>query len=212
MTLPQEHLGRAFAQLFEISCRNVAVRDECTASLQGFGLSPSTAADPNNAHKVQRHLEWFLLERHSEALDAVPVEAALHAGDHGEFDESLGQEVLDALLSSLSGAFEVTGVVDGEGVWVRDLAGLGEYPLQEPEGSRALEAGDLLVGRIYAVGESLYRMSFAAGFFRNPSLREALLRDLEQARQTRRGVLRLSRVMIADNFYDLPRLRYSEAV
>ncbi|HUR28800.1 MAG TPA: hypothetical protein VM509_11480, partial [Planctomycetota bacterium] len=109
-----------------------------------------------------------------------------------------------ALLGSFASVFEITGVNAGEGVWVRDLAGLGEYPLEEPDASRALEAGDMLVGRVFPVGDALYRISHASGFFRDERLLTAVRQDLERARSERRGVVRLSQRELETMFFGVP--------
>lgn len=149
---------------------------------------------------LRRHREWFLLERPSNVLGGAPVEWVLHRLD--DVDESeLQEDALRALLASRCSVFQVTGVAEGEGVWVRDLAAMGEYPLSEPEGSRALSADDVLVGRLFAIGESLYNVSPAAGVFRSSKLLRALLADFEQLRQARRGVLRLTQAELEAMFW-----------
>ena len=140
---------------------------------------------------LRRHREWFLLERPSNALGGVPVEWVLHRLEDLDAPE-LEEDALRGLLASRCSVFQVTGVAEGEGVWVRDLAAMGEYPLNEPEGSLALSADDVVVGRLFAIGESLYRVSPAAGVFRSGKLLRALLADFEHLRQQRRGVLRLT--------------------
>ena len=142
------------------------------------------------AQALRRAEEWFVLERHSPGLGGVPIELSLHGGL--DLDDDPEEDALAALLASTASVFEVTGVNAGEGVWVRDLLAFGEHPLIEPEGSRSLAVGDLLVGRLFPVGDELYRISRAAGVFRSPALKEALGRDLEQARSGRRGVVRLA--------------------
>jgi hypothetical protein len=158
------------------------------------------------AHR--RHLEWFLLERFSPGRGGVPLEVLVHEarGTALEADEGEGtrEQALAAMLGSLASVFVVTGVVPGEGVWVRDLAGGGEYALEEPEASHALEQGDLLVGRMFSVGDTLHRMSSAAGVFREERLREAVTRDLERARASRRGSLRMSQAELERMFWSDP--------
>ena len=138
----------------------------------------------------RRHLEWFLLERPSLHLRRVPIDAleAAFENEAGTLELALGP----ALRNSLASVFEVTGVEAGRGVWLRDLAGFGEYPIDEPKASALIEKGDLIVGRVFPTEDSVYRISRAAGFFRNPLLRDALRTDFERARETRRGVLRIA--------------------
>lgn len=149
---------------------------------------------------LRRHQEWFLLERPSSALGGVPVEWVLHRLTDLDAPE-LDEDALRGLLASRCSVFQVTGVAEGEGVWVRDLAAMGEYPLNEPEGSLALSADDVVVGRLFAIGESLYRVSPAAGVFRSSKLLRALLADFEHLREQRRGVLRLTQAELEGMFW-----------
>jgi hypothetical protein len=64
-----------------------------------------------------------------------------------------------------------------------------------------LAKGDLLVGRLFDVGDSLHRLSPAAGVFRDAALSRALHADLERARQSRRGVVRLSQAELENMFW-----------
>ena len=208
MTLSPENLERTVAWLeAELARDPVLAREfgESRAEYFSHRSVASVALDPL-AHR--RHLEWFLLERFSPGRGGVPLEVLVHDARSGalEADEGEGtrEQALAALLSSLASVFEVTGVLPGEGVWVRDLAGGGEYALEEPEASHALAQGDLLVGRLYSVGETLHRMSSAAGVFREERLREAIRRDLERARASRRGSLRLSQADLERMFWSEP--------
>lgn len=199
MSVSQSHLDRALERLFERACSDSELARELQDSRREFfgELALHNAARDSDLAE-RRHREWFLLERPSAHLAAVPVEGLLGELAGSGTVEPAG---LEALLASFSGVFEVTGVSAGEGVWVRDLAAHGEYPLEEVEGSHALECGDLLVGRVFPVGDSLYRISHAAGFFRNPQLLTALSRDLERARAQRRGVLRLQQSELESMFF-----------
>jgi len=200
MSLAEREIDLALEELLSIALGLPGVAAEHARSRSSFARAGSP--DPAEAARAQRrHGEWFLLERYSPALEAVPIEGLLHQG--GAFAEALhlGAEVLSALLDSRASVFEVSAVRPGEGMWVRDLAGLGEYPLEEREASHALQARDLIVGRIFASGLGAFRVSPAAGVFRNPALLEALRRDLEHAREGRRGVLRLSQSELEGMFW-----------
>lgn len=207
MKLDPTDIERGLEELLRLARRTPAVSQEFDLSLaEYFAHGAPVTGDDEARRAARRHLEWFLLERPSAALGGVPVEWALHgglqdAGEDEDEDEGLTEEHLRSLLSSRCSVFEVTGIAEGEGVWVRDLGAMGEYPLHEPEGSHALEAGDVIVGRLYAVGESLYRVSPAAGVFRSVKLLRALTRDMEQLRKARRGVLRLSQAELESMFW-----------
>lgn len=161
-----------------------------------FAHRAGSAIEP---HAERRHLEWFLCERPSQSRGGTPIEALVHG--EMQADPDAPDEALAAWLGSLASVFEVTGVVAGEGAWVRDLAGGGEYALEEPEASLALEVSDLLVGRIFLIDTQLHRLSGAAGLFRDERLLAAVRVDLEQARASRRGTLRLSQLELERMFW-----------
>ncbi len=202
MLIPQTTIERAFNELLERTRSNASAWSEFAAS-RGEFLGSVVAGNPRTREMAERrHAEWFLLERPSESLELVPAQVlGADADDTDETELVLGRE---ALLGSFASVFEITGVRAGEGVWVRDLAGLGEYPLEEADASRALESGDLLVGRIFPVGDELYRISHASGFFRDADLLGAVRADLERAREGRRGVLRLSQRDLEAMFFGSP--------
>jgi hypothetical protein len=157
---------------------------------------------PPGAAAARRHAEWFLFERPSAALEGVPGErladrwrALARPGDRAR---------IDAFQSSHAGVFEVTGVAPGDGAWLRDLLGLGEYPLEEALASQDLAVGDVLVGRLYPIGSGQFVASPAASVFRNAELLAALRRDLERMRAARRGSLRVSQAELERMFFALP--------
>ena len=198
MTLRGEHLERALDELLQLAVGGGAAA-EVDPALRSFGAS-SDPRTPAEAHAAGRAREHFVLERHSPALQGVPVELALH-GLLGEPEHLPDREPLEALVASFCSVFEVTEVRAGEGLWVRDLLAFGEHPLAEPDASQALARGDVLVGRLYPIGDGLHRLSTAAGVFRKAQLVEALSADLERAREGRRGVLRLSQLELESMFW-----------
>jgi len=157
---------------------------------------PPSGVDATLAER--RHLEWFALERESVRLGGVPIQVL--SGHDEAAARGLGAAESAAWIGSIAAVFEVTGVRPGEGVWLRDLAGSGEYPLVEPEASQVLAAGDMIAGRIFPVGDTVFRSSPAAVYFRDPSLLEALRADFERERARRRGVLRLAQSEIEQLF------------
>ena len=166
------------------------------------GRAPEDDRTGDGAVALRRHLEWFVLERPSERLQGVPVEAL--ADTWSERADPAARDALEALLGSRAGVFEVTGVEPGRGVWLRDLLGLGEYPIDEPYASHGLEQGDVVVGRLFPVGESLFQLSPAASCFRNEELLDALRVDLERLRGQRRGTLRISQAELERMFHRKP--------
>jgi hypothetical protein len=147
-----------------------------------------------------RHLEWFLLERPSVTLGAVPV-VAWQEEWRSTLAEGLASDLSTAFLHSLPGAFEITSLGPAGGLWARDLFTLGELPLIGVEGAQAIEAGDLLVGRLFPAGTEAYVVSPAASIFRNPAVLAAVRQDLEQMRAARRGVLRVQQLELERLFH-----------
>jgi hypothetical protein len=137
----------------------------------------------------RRFREWFLLERPTELSQTPPVQALGHAV---VAEGVLEAHELAALAGSFCGVFEITSVVEGEGVWVRDLLSGGEHPLTDPEGSLALAPEDVLIGRLFVCSATANRLSRATAVFRHGDVRAAIEHDVERAHARRRGVLRLS--------------------
>lgn len=200
MNDPSQSIERGLARYRELIEEQERLRAEFDASREGFfgGVPPDAPEEGGGAELDRefqlaelRHLEYFVLERPSDHLQGVPVEALLAAwvarAEPSEPDSS------SLFLGSLAGVFEVTGVDASRGLWLRDLLGTGEYPVGEPGVASEVRAGDLLVGRVYPEEEEGgFRLSPAVACFRNRELLEALRKDLERARQGRRGVLRIS--------------------
>lgn len=120
----------------------------------------------------QRFREWFLLERDSEVLGAVPVEVPPFARD--------GRD----LGASCAGVF-VVAIGDDEDVEARDLQDDEVYELSVPKGS--LRLGDMVVGRLFPTGGGAWAPSAAAAVFRpGGQLAEAFRRDVERIGLDRR--------------------------
>ncbi|MEX1023802.1 MAG: hypothetical protein WD226_01890 [Planctomycetota bacterium] len=151
-------------------------------------------------HAERRHLEWFLLERPSDALSGVPLDVWREAVVD-EQDET-SAVVFESLRTSRSGVFEVLSNDAGE-LWCRDLLGMGEYPVQEFAAAGELSVGDLLVGRLYPLGE-VFRLSPAMGVFRDSALVDALRGDLDSARARRRNTLRMAQDELEHLFFGVP--------
>ncbi len=200
MPIAEDTIERGLDLFLQLVEQDAALSEEFRTSVPEFFGEHGPQGD-ESAHQLaaRRHVEWFLLERPSEALADVPVLGLVERWL--ERAPATEQDALDVLQATLAGIFEVTGVTPGEGVWIRDLAAFGEYPLYEPEGSMALEVGDLLVGRIFPVGDSLYRISRAAAHFRNAELLQALRADLERLRASHRGVMRLAQSELERMFW-----------
>src|SRR5262245_50396327 len=151
--LSWDSIERGFEALLGLLEADPRVAREFEQSRAEF-FEDATAARGPGAER--RHLEWFLLERPSETLGSVPVQAWQLGLD--EVRASAG-ELKASFLQSLAGAFEVTSIVSGEGLWVRDLFTQGEHPVAEAGALGTIEAGDLLVGRLFPAGGGTFLLS-----------------------------------------------------
>lgn len=189
MPVEPRRIDRAFEALVPFLQTRPELEAEFRRSIGTFFHgTPGGGAPHELLLAARRHMEWFALEHPSPTLDGTPVQAVGEAWLERTEPEAVGREELARCLrDSISGVFEVTGVQAGEGAWLRDLAGYGEYPVAEAAGAEVLESGDLIVGRLFPLGDGAFHVSRAAGFYRNPALRAALVRDLDEARELRGG-------------------------
>lgn len=197
MTSPVE-ISRALERFHAMVEGDARLREEFTASRVEF-FAPAT---PPSAGAETRHLEWFFLERPSSALGAVPV--LYFTREEGPLRGDVA--LVKGLLGSISGAFEVTAATDGIGEWVRDLFTLGELPLARAAATAGLQAGDLVLGRLYPSFEGAFSLSPAAFVCRSPELLAALRADLAAMRKARRGVMRIQQLEIERLFHGLAAL------
>jgi hypothetical protein len=200
MSTPTDPFEKRFDSLERSVREDAVLAPELEASAADFfqgRFDPRRAAPDDLARR--RHLEWFLLERTSPSLPGLAIQRLAE-----EDPKSSGlddPEFLAGLMNSHAGVFEVSSVKPGEGMWLRDLASLGEYPVLEPEAAAVLEKGDLIAGRMFPSVEGAYRLSRAAAFHRNRPLLDALRGDLERARSTRRGVVRVGQRELESMFF-----------
>jgi len=191
-------LGELRERLFEALDLDHEFRDD----LHDFG-SPGTG--DSEMQRQSRHLEWFLLERSSEALGAIPLERFFDGLDEGQV--SSAAELYASLRGSRTGVFRVARIVDDDGLLLDDLLGRGQYAVPEAALASELQPGDLIVGRLFPEdlghdGEkTLWGLSSAASTLRNAKLREALERDLEAMRSRARGPLRMTQHDIEEMFF-----------
>ena len=177
--------------------RDVVLAKELRQSWSEFspGAEPPAGAARGSEEELaaRRHLEWFLLEKERSGPEEARIEALIDKSARAAGGSA--EEIRKSLSGSRASVFEVKRVEPGRGVWLWDLAGLYECAVLEAEGSRLLEPGDVIAGRLFPTGDSFHRLSRAAAMWRDPRLLAALERDLERARASRpphlRGSLRL---------------------
>ncbi|MBK7641830.1 MAG: hypothetical protein IPJ19_02060 [Planctomycetes bacterium] len=196
---PSTSVERAYTALRSWVRDEPLLESEFQSSAREFFGAPAAAPGTDRELSERRHLEWFVLERESAALGGMPLQMLAEREEAAA--RGLGPAEIAAWIGSFAGVFEITSVRPGEGLWLRDLAGSGEYPLAEPEVSQLLASGDMIAGRIYPVGDTLFRASPAAAFFRDAELLVALRSDFDRERERRRGVLRLAQSEIERLFH-----------
>jgi len=177
-----------------------ALRAEFAASVGEFFHGAPPAGDAGETLlAARRHLEWFVLERHSPELRGTAIERRFDAWRTrvGPGLEPGGH----ALRESITGIFEV-GDVDPGGAWLRDVTGFGEFAIVATETTALLRPGDLAVGRLFPVdGASMY-LSRGAGIFRALGVKDALEGDLARIRaEQSRQVLRVSQLELERMFW-----------
>ncbi len=149
----------------------------------------------------RRHFEWYLLERDSKQLDAIPAVACMDAWLQAAAPEFVDHS--EAFLHSFAGVFEVSSAEANQGLWLSDIFGLGEYPVESPGTELDVEVGDLLVGRLFPIGEGIHCLSLAVTLYREPQLIKAVRRDLNSLRKSRRGVMRIGQQELERLFFEI---------
>jgi hypothetical protein len=200
MSTRTDTIEQNLATLREFVARDAELSAEFLASEREFFRRP--LGGPGSKERTEasrRHFEWFLLERGSPDPSLTSLERVLARAD--DAGAAFRVEAAASLHDSFVSVFEVSGVERGQGLWISDLAGAGEYPVHEPDGSIMLAKGDLIVGRVFRLESGLFYLSSAAAFFRNEALRRAVHSDIERARKGRRGVLRLTQVELESMFF-----------
>lgn len=199
MSTRTNDLDRALESLGALARADSELASEEARARRAFFGPDTPVARAGDELAERRFREWFLLERVCEDASAVPIEVLAERIDADRAPEL--SERRAALLNSRAGAFEVSGVQAGVGIWLRDLAGRGEVPVGEAEASRELLVGDLIVGRVFPFDDGTFELSRAAGCFRHPELVPAVERDLERARGPSRGPLRIGQLELERMFF-----------
>jgi hypothetical protein len=196
MNIDPQRMRAATEAAFEAVCEKLAEDGALLAEFERSRpeFSEHAAESTLEVGRERRLREWFLLERPSEALGAVPVEAWA-----GELDAS--HDGIESLLASSCAVYEVLAAGADRALCVRDLLTRAEHVLDEPEAALELQPGDLVVGRIFPTRDGAATLSAAAIWMRDASLLAALQRDLGTLRNARRGMLRISQAELERMFF-----------
>lgn len=161
---PTEIIARLAEQLSHEPRLNAELQ---RARRQFFG---TTARRQNDDVVEHRFAEWFLFERESEALGAVPTDVEPYA------------TAASALEGSISGLFLVEST--GRTTTVRDVQ---DGEILELLDNGRLQPGDLLVGRLYPAAGERFSPSTATPALRpGRKLADAFLHDLKRLDLDRR--------------------------
>lgn len=137
------------------------------ARRQFFGEDQVGAGNDAAEH---RFAEWFLLERESETLGAVPATIPPYSRDVEELEGSL---VGLFMVESVGSTIAATDMQDESVIEIADVS--------------TLQVGDLLVGRLYPVGGERWAPSAATPALRpGREIATAFVRDLEKLELGRR--------------------------
>lgn len=172
--LGPERLHRTTVDLVAELDRDPGMHGEVLRAQRQFFAGAPDYLPQGEAHAAAhgRFCEWFVLERESEHLGAVPVEVV----------EGLPDAVRLALRSSVCGLFLVEATEPY--VRVRDVAGGTNLELHT---DAPLGAGDLVVGRLYPGEVDAMTPSPSAAILRQgAAVAGAVQRDLERAGLARR--------------------------
>lgn len=197
MTLESDPIDDFFQRIAGHLEADPAWQSELAASRRDF--FPAGAPHEDGEAARRRHLEWFLLERTDAHGPELALERAIRAW-MPDLDAS-GDEWVAGLRQTHVGVLEVTGIQPGEGLWLRDLGGRGEFPVAEQAASRFVQVGDIIAGRLFPIGGGVHRLSSASAFHRDARILEALREDFERARSEKRGVLRVGQREIESMFF-----------
>jgi hypothetical protein len=158
------------------------------------GQGPASHASPA---ATQRHREYFLLERESPRLGSTPVLAFSPELDAEDAD------LADALCGSHASLFEVLQVdgLESRGVRVEDLASGRVLWLTEADFRGQVQAGDMIVGRVFPLRGEIALLSAGAARIHDGELVAAVKRDLAQTRSERPRAARLSQLELEELFF-----------
>ncbi len=197
MSKLSDEYGELLTRIEELISADAEWRTEFERSAAEYFTAGWRSAAQDAARR--RHLEWFLFERTDAAGPELAIErVATQWPSETGLDEP---GAMEALRLTHVGVLEVTSVVPGEGLWLRDLGGRGDFPITDAEASLVIEVGDLIAGRLFPLQDGVFRMSSSAAFHRDARLVEALRADFQRARTERRGVLRVGQREIEAMFF-----------
>jgi hypothetical protein len=208
MTITHKELDLGMSLFLELIQGEEGLRGAFnTARGEYFPSGGAFAGDPSDAPAAEmRYLEWFLFEH--EVSEKLVIEHLLPA-----WREMASPEIceLEPVFASTMASMFVLGDAAGNDLhWIRDIAGLGEYAvdLRSPTGS--LQAGDLIVGRLYSNGDSTHTLSPSAGCFRDEDLLSAVSADVDSARSSgQRNALRMRQVDLEAMFWGRSKIEES---
>lgn len=213
MNLTSERFEEGFGILADLVQRgDEGLGSEYASSWSAFSSCPPAEEESDEGRaRARRHLEWFLFEHERAGGARLVIDELIEAW--GSLAAPDLRRAHAAYLQSQTGIYQVQSAETERRVRVQELAGLTELEFLDAELSRVLAVGDLVVGRVYPVGEGAYHISPGAGVFRDERLARALETDLARLREERgHGILRLSQRELEAMFWAPREVSGSSAV
>ena len=163
--MPRDEVARhteVVAQLARSLSANQRLRAELQRARRDFFGEEAAASDQDHAAE-HRFAEWFLFERESETLGAVPIAVSPFCDDGAEVEDSISGLFLVEHVAATCTAKDMQ---NGEVIEIVDAGDL--------------QVGDLLVGRLYPAAQERWSASAATPALRpGRQIAEAFVRDLK---------------------------------
>lgn len=143
-----------------------------------LGCLDQQLVDRDDDFTMERCFEWFIFDyKLSSGRTVIETFREEHPRTSGEHETTLVKEWARSRIS----LYEVTGVVPGEGLTIKDLLGRREIRVHDVNAAAEIEAGSVLLMRVLKVGEE-YEFS-TSGLALPGQCKEPLLKRLHRDRQ-----------------------------
>lgn len=142
-----------------------------------LGCMDQQLADRDDDFTMERCFEWFIFDyRLSSGRTIVETFREDYPHNGGKYEVAMVREWARSRIS----LYEVTGVIPGEGLTIKDLLGRGEIMVHDVNAAAEIGAGSILLMRVLKVGEE-YEFS-TSGLALPGEFKEQLLQRLHRDR------------------------------
>lgn len=143
-----------------------------------LGCMDQQLVDRDDDFTMERCFEWFIFDyKLSSGRTIIETYREDHPHAMSEHEAALVREWARSRIS----LYEVTGVIPGEGLTIKDLLGRGEIRVHDVNAAAEIEAKSILLMRVLKVGEE-YEFS-TSGLALPGEFKEPLLKRLHRDRQ-----------------------------